>query len=73
MLTSSPSELVSQAQTALSESPFYALRQIQVEQASETGLVLIGKVSTYYQKQQAQEIVRTIVQGLTVDNAIEVS
>ena len=71
MLTSSASELVSQAQLALSESPFHALRQIHVDQQSDAEVVLTGSVATFYQKQQAQEIVRA-VEGWTVKNTIEV-
>lgn len=73
MLTSTPTELASQAQVALSECPFHALRQVQVEQYGEDELILTGAVATYYQKQQAQEIVRTIAQDLTVRNSIEVN
>ena len=73
MLTSSPSDLVSQAQLALSESPFYALRRVVVEQQNDQELELSGLVATFYQKQQAQEIVRTIVKSMTVVNLIEVS
>jgi len=73
MLTTTASDLVSQAQTALSESPFNALRRIHVDQTTDQELVLTGCVASFYQKQQAQEIVRAIVKGMTVKNAIEVA
>ncbi len=72
MLTSTPCELVTQAQLALSDSPYQSLRQIHVDQTEDDALVLTGFVVSFYQKQQAQEIVRAISDGCTVKNAIEV-
>ncbi len=72
MLTTTLDRRAAQAQAVLSDSQFNALRRINVEQASEQTLVLSGSVSTFYQKQQAQEAVRNIAEGFTVVNEIEV-
>ncbi len=72
MLTTTLDPRAAKAQVTLSESPFNALRRINVEQQDDQVLVLSGFVSTFYQKQQAQEAVRGIVDGLTVVNDIEV-
>jgi hypothetical protein len=60
------------AQSALSESAIFDLRDLVVEQADEA-LVLRGSVSSYYHKQLAQEVVRAVA-GREVDvvNAISV-
>ncbi|MDG2384620.1 MAG: BON domain-containing protein [Pirellulaceae bacterium] len=60
-----------QVQTALHSSPIYALRELQVEQDAET-IIISGRVETYYHKQLAQEIVRTVLNGRELVNAIHV-
>ena len=60
------------AQSALSASPLMALRRLQVERVGEQ-LVISGTVSTFYQKQQAQELVRARVAGITVVNNVNVT
>ena len=58
-------------QAALTASPLMALRRLTVEQAD--GRILIsGSVSSFYQKQQAQELVRAAAPGLVVVNEVEV-
>ena len=57
------------AQSALSESPFFALRELIVEQ-TEDSLLISGSVPSYYYKQLAQEIVRTVACGIEVVNSI---
>ncbi len=59
------------AQKALCASPFYALRELQVEQDGDT-LLISGLVSSFYHKQLAQEVVRHAAEGVEVINSIEV-
>ena len=59
-------------QRALSESSLMALRRLIVERDDDR-LIISGRVATFYQKQQAQELVRTEANGLQVVNDIEVS
>ena len=60
-----------EAQSALSSSPIFDLRDIQVE-ATESGLLLQGRVTTFYHKQLAQEAVRAVADGMNVRNDINV-
>jgi len=57
------------AQSALSESPIFALRELIVEQTDES-LLISGSVPSYYHKQLAQEIVRAIACGIKIVNSI---
>jgi len=57
------------AQMALSSSPIYELRDLQVEQREGT-LLISGSVSSYYHKQLAQEVVRSVCEGIEVNNSI---
>lgn len=57
------------AQMALSSSPIYELRDLQVEQREGT-LLISGAVSSYYHKQLAQEVVRSVCEGIEVNNSI---
>lgn len=59
------------AQAALANSPFYELRELQVEWRDET-LCLSGCVSSFYHKQLAQEVVRSVCKEIEVVNSIEV-
>ncbi len=59
------------AQKALEASPFYALRELQVEQDGGT-LLICGRVTSFYHKQLAQEVVRTAAKGVEVVNSIDV-
>jgi hypothetical protein len=61
-----------QAQQALSDSPVYALREVQVAQDGDA-LHLTGKVSCFYHKQLAQEAIRAINPKVRLINAICVS
>lgn len=61
----------SRAQSALAASPIYVLRDLQVEQLDES-LLLQGRVDSYYHKQLAQEVVRTVSAGFQVVNQIDV-
>lgn len=59
------------AQVALTRSPIYELRDLQVE-ATADGLLLSGTVATFYQKQLAQEAVRAVVGRVPMINRIQV-
>ena len=66
------SQLRPLAQTALSDSPIFDMRMLTVEVADDM-LVLSGSVSSFYHKQMAQELVRTIVgRDVEVINSIAV-
>ena len=64
-------DVQSEAQSALSSSPIFDLRDVHVE-TTESGLLLQGQVSTFYHKQLAQEAIRLIADGLDVRNDISV-
>ena len=59
------------AQHALLTSPIHALREVRVEQVDDA-LVLSGCVDTYYHKQLAQELVRSVAEGCELVNSIDV-
>lgn len=59
------------AQSALSDSPIFALRKLIVEQADDS-LLIRGSVPSYYYKQLAQETVRAVANGVEVVNSIRV-
>ncbi len=54
-----------------SSSPIHALREIKVEQVDDA-LVLSGHVDTFYHKQLAQELVRSVADGCELINSIDV-
>ena len=60
------------AQQALKNSSVYALRGLAVQQI-EQRLLISGRVTSFYHKQQAQELVRAVAGGLLVVNSVEVS
>jgi hypothetical protein len=64
-------EVQSRAQAALRNSPFYELRKLQVGQADDA-LAISGSVSSFYHKQLAQEVVRSVSPGMNVTNSISV-
>jgi hypothetical protein len=59
------------AQLALQASPIFALRDVRVDQTGDS-LMLSGRVSSFYHKQLAQEIVRAVAEGVEVVNTIDV-
>jgi osmotically-inducible protein OsmY len=66
------SQLRPLAQSALADSPIFDMRMLAVE-VTEDALVLSGSVSSFYHKQMAQELVRTIVgRDVEVINSISV-
>ena len=56
---------------ALAHSPIQSHRKIRVEQAGDT-LYLHGCVESFYYKQLAQEVVRTVCRGVQVSNDLDV-
>ena len=69
MSTASTNELQPRAQSALAASPIYELRDLQVE-LRDGALVLSGSVSSFYHKQLAQEIVRSVSKEIELVNSI---
>ena len=64
-------ELQPRAQAALASSPFYELRELQVEWRDDA-LCLSGCVTSFYHKQIAQEVVRSVCRDAMVINSIRV-
>ncbi len=64
-------EVQPRAQAALCNSPFYELRELQVEQRDDA-LLISGCVSSFYHKQLAQEVVRSVCTDIKVVNSIRV-
>lgn len=71
MLMSAAHEVQTRAQLALKSSPFYELRELQVEPVRDA-LLISGSVSSFYHKQLAQEVVRSVCRDLDVVNSIHV-
>jgi osmotically-inducible protein OsmY len=59
------------AQEALHASPIFALRDLRVRQVGQS-LLLSGRVSSFYHKQLAQEVVRAVAGMCEVVNSIDV-
>ena len=59
------------AQVALATNSIFALRELRVERDGEV-LIISGRVASFYYKQLAQEVVRTVARGVTVENSIDV-
>jgi len=64
-------DLQPRAQAALRNSPFYELRALRVDHCGDA-LTLSGCVSSFYHKQLAQEVVRSVCTDLKVVNSIRV-
>jgi len=64
-------DVAAQAKTALARSRIFDLRRLHVAQDGEA-VVLRGRVSSFYHKQLAQEVVRNATGGGEVINAIRV-
>ena len=72
MNSTSASEILPRAQTALATSPIFELRDLHVQ--DQGGALLIsGAVSSFYHKQLAQEVVRSVCEDLDVVNTIRVA
>jgi hypothetical protein len=59
------------AQAALAHSPFYELRGLKVVELGPA-LEISGVVSSFYHKQVAQEVVRSVCRDIDIINAIRV-
>ncbi len=64
--------LIDRAQAALANSPFHELHGIRVDQ-QHGALALCGHVSSFYHKQLAQEVVRSVCRDVKLINEIEVA
>lgn len=64
--------LVGQVHSAIQTNPYLAGRKLRFE-AAEGRVVLLGTVSTYFQKQMAQEALRRIDGIREIENQLEVS
>lgn len=71
MAKSAANDVFQRAQSALHSSPIRILRDLRVDQDGET-LVLSGRVQSFYQKQLAQELVRTVAAECELINSIHV-
>ena len=71
MMDTAPQDVEIRAKTALASSPIYALRELHVERQQD-GLLLSGRVDSFYHKQMAQELVRAVCDGMKVVNDIDV-
>ena len=71
MSESSTRDVESVAQSALTSSPIYALRELRVERLNGS-LLISGNVGSFYHKQLAQEVVRAVAEGIRVINTIDV-
>jgi hypothetical protein len=60
------------AQSALAASPIFVLRELSVERSGDS-LLLSGQVDSFYHKQLAQEVVRSVAHGCRVVNSVAVS
>lgn len=65
------SDVQSRAQAALTASPFYELHAIRVQDQGHS-LLISGTVTTFYQKQLAQEVVRSVCREIELMNTIDV-
>lgn len=72
MVTVSLSDATNLAQEALRHSNYHSLRKLLVEETNEGAILITGDVASFYQKQKAQELVRNVVNGITVVNDIHV-
>ena len=53
------------------ESTLHALRHLEVEEA-EDAIIISGRVSSYYHKQLAQELIRGLCDGVELRNTVDV-
>jgi len=67
------SDVQPRAQSALAASPIYELRDLSVYQHNGN-LLISGTVSSFYHKQLAQEVVRTVCESIEIEviNSIRV-
>jgi len=70
-MMSASSTLQIRAAVALRQSPIPALRKLSVEE-SETVVIVLGSVSSYYLKQLAQETIMPVLDGRQLLNRVSV-
>ncbi|QDT09366.1 BON domain-containing protein [Planctomycetes bacterium K23_9] len=70
-MTTAQHEITLLASNELAQSSISELRQLRVDCAADT-LQISGKVRSFYHKQLAQEAVRRVVAGASVDNQVHV-
>lgn len=70
-LTTTP--LFDRVHTALSTSPHVLSQQVRVEAADEGRVVLKGNVTSFFEKQMAQEAIRRVDGVQLIDNLLEVT
>jgi osmotically-inducible protein OsmY len=71
MAITSMNDVQPKAQAVLATSPFHELHDLHVEHRDGV-LHLSGDVSSFYHKQLAQEVIRSVCQGINVVNSIRV-
>ena len=71
MIDSGFQDVLGQAKKLLNESPFHALRMLQVEQLGDN-VMLLGQVESFFLKQLAQETVRSATRGIEMINNVAV-
>jgi len=71
MAVISTDDIQPRAQAALAASPIHDLRSLRVDK-QEGALRIMGTVSSFYHKQLAQEVVRSVCHGTEVVNSIQV-
>ena len=71
MLRNAQEDPVQRARAALRDSPVVALRELEVG-AMGGRVIISGKVNCFYHKQLAQEVVRSVLEGTRVTNAVKV-
>jgi osmotically-inducible protein OsmY len=72
MQTDEQSTLEQRVDSAISDNPYLSGRKLRFETVDRK-VVLKGRVGTYFQKQMAQEAVRTLDGVDTIDNQLEVT
>ena len=71
MSMSAPNGLCKEAQELLNASPIGALRKLRVEKTG-SAIVLSGRVESFYEKQMAQELLRSIARQCDFVNSVHV-
>lgn len=71
MIDSGFQDVLGQARKMLNESPFHAIRLLQVEQLGDQ-VLLKGRVESFFLKQLAQETVRSATRGIEMVNNVSV-
>jgi hypothetical protein len=69
MLELAQEDAVRKARAALTASPVTALHGLDV-QVDGDRLIIVGRTNCFYHKQLAQEVVRSVVEGIRVRNGV---